>query len=335
MSSQTSTALDLIVGALRNINALEAGETPSAQDSGDALQVLNDMLDSWSTDKLYVFASNENVFTFTPGQYQYTIGNPVAGTFTATATSGSYTLTGVTVPAGLVVGAMLTDASSAGGYGVLPTSTPTTVVSIGTNTITMSAAATGTPGVAETITYTAPGNFAYNVLTGASVARPLRITNAYTRITTAGSSNLDYQIRILHRDQYAAIGLKTLPLPWPTDLYYDPTYPTGTLSFFGAPSMAGQLHLWTDQIFTDFNSITQAISLPQGYARAIKTNLAVELASEYGKQISPTLAARAKESRDAIRRLNGSPSVEMFFDQDIVRSRRIDASWIFHGGFNT
>jgi hypothetical protein len=320
MGATTNSALDIITGALRNINALEAAETPNATDAQDALQVLNDLLESWTIEKLYVFASTENTYVFNPGQYIYTIGNPVGGTFTGTLVSGSPTVSNVTVPSGLVVGSMLTDSGNAG---------------IGSSTLTMSANALFTVNPAEVITYTIPGDIAYDNTTGASITRPVRITNAFTRITVGGTSNLDYQIRILHRDAYTAIGLKTLPLPWPTDMYYDPTYPLGTLYFFGNPSMAGELHLWQDQLLSDFAALSQSVNLPPGYARALKTNLAIELAAEYGKAVSPTLAARARESKQMIRSLNAIPAVEAFFDRDIVRSRRIDASWILHGGFNT
>jgi len=77
MAANSTTAMDIITGALRNINALEAGETPSAADAADALMVLNDLIEAWSIDKLMIFSSVENILTFTPGQYQYTVGNPV------------------------------------------------------------------------------------------------------------------------------------------------------------------------------------------------------------------------------------------------------------------
>jgi hypothetical protein len=337
MSALTTNALDLITGALRNINALEAGETPNANDAQDSLQVLNDLLECWSIEKLLVFASTENVVVFVPGQYQYTIGNPIAGTVTGTLVSGSPTISGVTVPANLTVGAALTDVQLA-----IPSSPITKVLSFnsGAGTITMSANALFNVSTPELITYTQPGDFAYDQVTGNSIQRPVRITNAYTRITTNANQlqyavSLDYQIRIQTRDKYTAIGLKSLPLPWPTDMYYDPTYPLGTLFFYGSPSMAGQLHLWTDQVLSDFQTLTQPINLPQGYARAIKTNLALELCAEYGKSASPTLVVRAREAKQLIKSLNAIPAVEAFFDQDIVRSRRIDASWIMWGGFNT
>ena len=101
MAATSTTAMDIITGALRNINALEAGETPSAADAADALMVLNDLIEAWSIDKLMIFSSVENILTFTPGQYQYTVGNPVGGTFTGTLVSGSPTISGVTIPSNL------------------------------------------------------------------------------------------------------------------------------------------------------------------------------------------------------------------------------------------
>lgn len=326
MAATTQTALDLIVGALRNLNALEAGEVPNANDANDALQVLNDMLESWSVEKLFVFSSTENILSFTPGVYQYTIGNPVMGSFTGTVTGGTNTITGVTIPSALVVGGTLTDLG-----GAFPPGT-TITASDGVSVITASNNALVTPAVnPDTFTFTVPGSL--------PIARPVRITNAFTRITVSGGNpmiqGLDYQIRIVPRDKYVALGLKGISGPWPTDLYYDPTFPYGNIYVYPNPSMAGQLHLWTDTLLADFQTVAQAVSLPQGYARAIKTNLALELAAEYGKAVSPSLDRRAREAKKMIQSLNSLEAVEAFFDQHILKSRRADAGWILHGGFYT
>jgi len=317
----STTALDLITGALRKINALAAGETPNAQDAADAQQVLNDMIELWSIDHLLVYSSVENLLRFIPGQYQYTIETPVGGTLTGTFTNASVSITGVTIPANVAVGSFIVDSA-----GCVPAGT--TVAALpGGGVITMSVAATFTPAPnPETFTYTVNGNFA--------IPRPLAITNAFTRITASGNTGLDYQIDIVTRDKYASIGLKGLNGPWPILLYYDPTFPLGTLYFYQNPSQAGVLHLWTDTILSDFATLTQAINLPQGYAQAIKTNLALFLAPEYGKTAGALLVQQAKSSLASIRSLNAMPAVQAFFDRDIVRGQRTDAGWIMHGGFN-
>ncbi|MDE2105120.1 MAG: hypothetical protein KGL39_48275 [Patescibacteria group bacterium] len=334
MVATTTSALDLIIGALRNINALESAEVPNASDSNDALQVLNDMLESWTIEKLLVFSSTENRFVFQPGVYQYTIGNYEAGNFTGTLTSGSNIISGVTIPTNIIVGSMITDVQAA-----IPTKTPTKVTAIGTNTLTLSANALFTVATPENFTYTIPGAIGYDSTTGNPIPLPVRITNAFTRITVGNGDpmiqGLDYQIRIIPRDKYTALGLKGIAGPWPTDLYYDRTYPLGNIYFYPNPSMAGELHYWTDTILSDLEDINAPIDLPQGYARAIKTNLAIELAAEYGKAIPPSLAMRAKEAKALIKSLNAIPEIQAFFDQHILKSRRADAGFILHGGFYT
>lgn len=319
MGAVSSTGLDIITGAMRSIGVLEAGETPNAQDAADALQVLNDMMESWSLDHLIIYASVENLLSFTAGQYQYTVGNYSAGSFIGTLTSGSPTITGVTVPANIAALGDLTDTSVA-----IPTGTTVISFNSGAGTVTMSANATATVA-SDIISYTIPGNF--------KIARPLRITNAFTRITASGGTGLDYGIEIIGRDKYSALGYKGIQGPWPIALYYDPTFPLGNLYFYPNPSQAGVLHLWTDTILNDFSSLTTAINLPQGYARALKKNLALELAPEYGKTAGALLVKQAKESKELIQSINEQPAVQAFYDADLVRSSRTDAGWIMHGGF--
>jgi hypothetical protein len=239
-----ANGLDIITGALRRINAYMPGENISDMDANDALDVLNDLLDSLSTQESYVYGSLENILAFTPGQYQYTIG-------------------------------------------------------------------TG-------------GNF--------NVARPLRITKAFTRITNQQANGLDYPMDILSQQEYADIGLKRLGGPWPIAVYYNPTYPLGNLYFYPNPSGAGELHLFTDTILTNM-SLAGAVSLPQGYKRALKWLLAGEIASEYGITPTPFVMSRIKESTDAIKELNRIPVPLAQFDATLIGTRRTDAGWILHGGF--
>lgn len=60
----TTSAGDQINGALRLIGQLAEGETPSAATSDDALTAMNQMLDSWSSERLSVFSTQDQVFTW-------------------------------------------------------------------------------------------------------------------------------------------------------------------------------------------------------------------------------------------------------------------------------
>jgi hypothetical protein len=70
----TYTANDQINGALRLIGMLAEGETPSAATSQDALLALNQMIDSWSTERLSVFSTQDQVFLWQPNQIHRTLG---------------------------------------------------------------------------------------------------------------------------------------------------------------------------------------------------------------------------------------------------------------------
>jgi len=69
-----TTANDQINGALRVLGILAEGETPSAATSQDALQALNQMIDSWNTERLSVFSTQDQVFSWTPGASTKTLG---------------------------------------------------------------------------------------------------------------------------------------------------------------------------------------------------------------------------------------------------------------------
>jgi hypothetical protein len=61
------TAGDQINRALRLLGILAEGETPSAATSQDALMALNQMIESWNTERLAVFSTQDQVFLWPAG----------------------------------------------------------------------------------------------------------------------------------------------------------------------------------------------------------------------------------------------------------------------------
>lgn len=312
----STTANDLITGALRFINQYAPGESLSASDASDALQTLNELLESLSTDEASVYASDENTFTYTAGQYRYTIGNYDAGQFAGTVTSASTTITGATVPADMIEGG---DLSGAG----IPDDTTIVSFNAGANTVEMSQPGTSSPGPQQ-ISYTIPGDF--------KMQRPLRITNAFTRIYTQGSG-LDYPIEIVDQKRYVDIGFKAIQAPWPIVLWYNPTYPLGTIFVYQNPSGSAELHLYTDLILTNFANLTDSVVMPQGYTRFLKRALGRELAPEYGAVWTQQHERLYKESYDYVKSLNAVPTPVANYDPELMQHPRTDAGWILYGGF--
>ena len=69
-----ATAGDIIKGSLRLIGQLAEGEEPSADTAQDSLAAMNQMIESWSTERLSVYALQDQVFTWPAMQAQRTIG---------------------------------------------------------------------------------------------------------------------------------------------------------------------------------------------------------------------------------------------------------------------
>lgn len=65
---------------------------------------------------------------------------------------------------------------------------------------------------------------------------------------------------------------------------YNAAYPTGTI--YIDSTLTGTAYIESFKQFTEPNVITSTISFPPGYDEAIKWNLAVRLAPEYGKEPS-------------------------------------------------
>jgi hypothetical protein len=70
----TYTAGDQINSALRLIGMLAEGEVPSAATSQDALAAMNQMIDSWNTERLSTFSTQDQIFTWPVNTIHRTLG---------------------------------------------------------------------------------------------------------------------------------------------------------------------------------------------------------------------------------------------------------------------
>lgn len=318
-----ATGISIIKSAMRGIQSYQSGETLAQFDQTDCLEALNMMLDSWGTDHVFVFGSNENIFTWVSGQAQYRVGNPTNAAlgepnFTGTVTSGSPTISAITnIPSDLKVGATLTDVGNC-----IPTGT--TVLAVGATTVTMSANATATySGNPDSIGYTVPGDFVMN--------RPNRITWGFTRF-----SQLDYTLDVYGtQEEFNSILYKAQSGPWPTIAWYNPLYPYGLLNVYQTPGNSSSVHLFSDTILANV-ALTDTFQLPPGYALALKWNLARQLWPEYGAPntpIPPGIQTLANESLATIKALNAAPAMVAFYDGILTRGGGYDASFILNGGY--
>jgi hypothetical protein len=69
-----TTAGEIIKGSLRLIGQLAEAEEPSAATMQDSIAAVNQMIQSWNTERLSVFSTQDQVFTWPAGQATRTLG---------------------------------------------------------------------------------------------------------------------------------------------------------------------------------------------------------------------------------------------------------------------
>ena len=318
-------ALDIISRALKDIGALEAGETPSADAVQDAFDMLNDMVGQWSNEDMMVFYKNEIIFPITAGQTQYTIGpgGQIGCSFVGSISDNVLTITSIN-SGGISIGQTIT------GLGV----------AAGTKIVQFVTGAGGNVNEAGTYLVNIPQSLSSLTFTG-YYQRPLTINSAFVRINTnsngipINNGGLDYPVSILNVEDYEMIGLKTLNGPWPKALYYQPTETLGNIFVWPNPSQ-GEMHIFADNIFSEFTTIYDDINLPQGYTMALRWCLAERLMPMYGKASQTQITminAYAAQAKATVKRTNMRPVQSARFADAMLASRQRDAGWILSGGF--
>lgn len=73
-ASGTTTASSIVYGALRLIGQLAEGETPSAETASDALNAMNQMIESWNLERLAIYSTQDQVFTWPASTISRTLG---------------------------------------------------------------------------------------------------------------------------------------------------------------------------------------------------------------------------------------------------------------------
>jgi hypothetical protein len=319
--------IDIITRAMKDIGAIAAGEVPTADEAQDGLDMLNDMIAQWSNENMMVFYRSEIIFQTTQNQVQYTIGpsGQMGATFT-----GSIAGNVLTVPANGV---------TAGGINIGMTLSGTGITA-GTRIVAFQTGAGG--NVNEGGTYTvSPSQTTASTTITAYYERPLTIESGFVRVATMqGGSNiaggyLDYPLTVFSLEEYESIGIKQLNGPWAKGIYYQPSELLGTIYVYPNPSQ-GELHLFTQTIFREFQSLNDTIQLPQGYNMALRWCLAERLLPMFGKvnqiQIG-MINAYAAQGKATIKRTNMRPVQIARYPDSLMVGRAKDAGFIMDGGF--
>ncbi len=163
------------------------------------------------------------------------------------------------------------------------------------------------------------GTGSYTIGSGATIdtAKPLKIISAFIR-----EDDLDYPVDIINDEDYEALLDKALLSAYPNALNYSNGHPTGTIRLYPVPSVANTLHLLSEKELTGFASLSTTVDLPAGWKRALRYNLALDIAPEYDAQIPVTVPVIAKSALGAIRR-TVARNRDMSYQPPLVRNENI------------
>jgi hypothetical protein len=322
-----TTPYDIITRSLKDIGALEAGESPSADAAQDAFDMLNDLCAQWSNENMMVFYKTEIIFQTVQNTVQYTLGpnGSVGATFT-----GSISGTTLTVPANGVTAGAITMGMTLSGTGI----------TAGTTIVGFNTGAGGNVNEGGTYSVSKSQTAASTTIT-AYYERPLTIESAFVRVATQqGGTNiaggyLDYPVAILSLEEYESLGIKQLNGPWAKMVYYQPSETLGTLYVFPNPS-SGELHLFASTIFRTFENYYETITLPQGFNMAMRWCLAERLMPMYGKASATQITminGFAAQAKATIKRTNMKPPQVSRYPDALMVGRAKDAGFIMDGGF--
>ena len=232
--TQTATAGELINSALRLIGQLAEAEVPSAATSQDALTAFNQMIDSWNTERLSVFCTQDQVYTWPVNEIRRTLG-------------------------------------------------PT-------------------------------GNIDLN-----PQQRPILVDDStYFRDP---QTNVSYGIKMINQSQYNGIAVKTVTSTYPQVMFVNMTFPDIEIYIYPKPTRSLEFHFISVQPLTEPTALNTVIALPPGYLRALRYNLAMELAPEFGVEPSPQVQRIAMTSKRDLKRIN-NPDDLMTLPYAIVANRQ-------------
>lgn len=316
-----ATALSLINGAMDVIGTKAVNETLQAADAQDGLRRLNQVVASWRTQFGTILAVQRTIFPLVANQQTYTIG--LGGDFDVPRP--------VTIPAaGLWLNGLSSPATVTGitRSGIVATVTQTShPFAVGDEAFLDGAVQIGYNGLqtvqtvptANSYTFTVPANL---------------ITPATGTITAAAVNGQPVEIprTIITDSAYQSIQIKNLSNSQFTVVYYNPTFPMGTIFVWPLPDTAqNQLVLYLQNAFEGFADLTTDYAYPDlpGYAEALEYNLADRLLRPYAvkdQAVIQDIKFMAAQSLGFIKRANNK-LVDLPTDATIL-------SWNRRAGYN-
>lgn len=123
-------------------------------------------------------------------------------------------------------------------------------------------------------------------------------------VLQSGGSQVEIPLYPRDRDWWAGQTIKNLNSTIPTDYYYEPDWPNGSIYFWPVPNAVNGVLIQSSLVLSEITAFDQTFSLPPGYWDAVVYPLAISLCPSFERQASQELIAGARQAVKAIQESN-------------------------------
>lgn len=170
-----------------------------------------------------------------------------------------------------------------------------------------------------------PGVQSYTIGPGGTInqVRPIRILEGPGTAYVQDQNGNNYPVEVVPKDKWNMYSNRSalITSDFPSILYYDNQFPLGIINVAPFPTIAYTMFFDSYLQLVDEASLTQAITLPPGYGKALKFNLAVDLKPYFSDaQLDPDVIKQAMEAKGNVKRSNQRQVVALYDDEIVSRA---------------
>ena len=288
----------LIRDALEQIGIYGPGDALSSADANRSLSILNEMIDHWAGQNIYVNSLTSEVLPLIIGQGVYTIG-PSGGVVSSR-------------PLQILTGPGVASISSLG-YGQNYAVNDTGTIAGGTGG-TYRVVSIGNGGVVTQLQIGAGGS-GYSAATGAATAtggaQPGTGSGLTVNTTVSGGvlqtaapngTILSSPVNVVSAIEFQSFATYTTANGLPDTMTYSSTYPLGTLTLLPAPSAVNNLFFSFLLRFTAFPDLVTQYNFAPNVYEALRDSLSAFMAPYFtDARVNETILARVGQAKDFLR----------------------------------
>lgn len=130
--------------------------------------------------------------------------------------------------------------------------------------------------------------------------RPVEIPTIGLQLINTSPTTVEIFLNRRDKDWWANQRVKNLTSVIPTDYYYEPDWPLGSIYFWPVANANNNVLLQMRTVIVEPTAYNASFTMPPGYWNMVCYDLAVELAPSYEREPSPTLLRNQQRAQNAV-----------------------------------